>query len=55
MDIDHLGEAVVEQLVEQNLCTRSSDLYRLTKEQALTLEGFAEKSAGEPHSVDRQQ
>jgi DNA ligase (NAD+) len=45
MDIDHLGEAVVEQLVEQNLCTRSSDLYRLTKEQALTLEGFAEKSA----------
>lgn len=45
MDIDHLGEAVVEQLVEKNLCTRSSDLYRLTKEQALTLEGFAEKSA----------
>ena len=45
MDIDHLGEAVVEHLVEQNLCTRSSDLYRLTKEQALKLEGFAEKSA----------
>ena len=45
MDIDHLGEAVVEQLVEQNLCNRSSDLYRLTKEQALILEGFAEKSA----------
>ena len=45
MDIDHLGEAVVEQLVKQNLVTRSSDLYRLTKEQALTLEGFAEKSA----------
>jgi len=45
MDIDHLGEAVVDQLVEQNLVSRSSDLYRLTKEQALSLEGFAEKSA----------
>lgn len=45
MDIDHLGEAVVDQLVEQKLITRASDLYRLTKKQALTLEGFAEKSA----------
>jgi DNA ligase (NAD+) len=45
MDIDHLGEAVVEQLVDQNLVTRASDLYSLTKEQALSLEGFAEKSA----------
>ena len=45
MDIDHLGEAVVEQLVLQNLVTRTSDLYRLTKKQALGLEGFAEKSA----------
>lgn len=45
MDIDHLGEAVVEQLVEQNLVARTSDLYRLTTEQACNLEGFAEKSA----------
>jgi len=45
MDIDHLGEAVVDQLVDQNLVTRTSDLYALTKEQALSLEGFAEKSA----------
>ena len=45
MDIDHLGEAVVDQLVEQKLITRASDLYRLTQEQALTLDGFAEKSA----------
>jgi DNA ligase (NAD+) len=45
MDIDHLGEAVVDQLVEQKLITRASDLYLLTKEQALTLDGFAEKSA----------
>ena len=45
MDIDHLGEAVVDQLVEQNLICCSSDLYRLTKEQALSLDGFAEKSA----------
>ena len=45
MDIDHLGEAVVDQLVDQNLVTRTSDLYALSKEQALSLEGFAEKSA----------
>ena len=45
MDIDHLGEAVVDQLVEQKLLTRASDLYRLTQNQALTLDGFAEKSA----------
>ena len=45
MDIDHLGEAVVDQLVDQNLVTRTSDLYTLTKEQILSLEGFAEKSA----------
>ena len=45
MDIDHLGEAVVEQLVDQGLVTRSSALYQLTKDQALSLEGFAEKSA----------
>ena len=45
MDIDHLGEAVVDQLVDQNLVTRTSDLYALTKEQVLSLEGFAEKSA----------
>jgi len=45
MDIDHLGEAVVDQLVDKNLVTRSSDLYTLSKEQALSLEGFAEKSA----------
>jgi DNA ligase (NAD+) len=45
MDIDHLGEAVVDQLVEQKLISRASDLYRLSQEQALTLDGFAEKSA----------
>ncbi len=45
MDIDHLGEAVVEQLVDQKLVTHTSELYRLTKEQVLLLEGFAEKSA----------
>lgn len=45
MDIDHLGEAVVEQLVDQKMVIRTSDLYSLTKEQALSLEGFAEKSA----------
>lgn len=45
MDIDHLGEAVVEQLVERHLVSRASDLYRLTIEQLLSLDGFAHKSA----------
>ncbi|MBP52495.1 MAG: hypothetical protein CMI27_05060 [Opitutae bacterium] len=45
MDIDHLGEAVVEQLVERNLVCRISDLYKLTTEKILQLDGFAHKSA----------
>ena len=40
-----MGEAVVEQLVDHRLVTRTSELYRLSKEQILSLEGFAEKSA----------
>lgn len=45
MDIDHLGEAVVEQLVEKKLVRRISDLYQLSIEEVLQLDGFAEKSA----------
>jgi len=39
------GEALVEQLFEKNMVTKVSDLYRLTKEQLLTLDNFGEKSA----------
>lgn len=45
MDIDHVGGRVVEQLIEAGLIGYPSDLYLLTKEQLLNLEGFQEKSA----------
>jgi DNA ligase (NAD+) len=44
MDIDHLGERVVEQLVELGLVSRPSDLYVLTETDLAKLEGFKEKS-----------
>ncbi len=45
LDIEGLGEAVVDQLVTQQLITTYADLYELTKEQLLPLERMAEKSA----------
>jgi DNA ligase (NAD+) len=45
MDIEHLGEAVVEQLVERGLVQDFADLYRLTVAQLTELERLAEKSA----------
>lgn len=45
MDIDGLGEAVVDQLVSEQLISNYADLYDLTKEQLLPLERMAEKSA----------
>jgi DNA ligase (NAD+) len=45
MDIDGLGEKTVEQLVTEGLIKDVADLYVLTKEQLLALEGFAEKKA----------
>jgi DNA ligase (NAD+) len=45
MDIEHLGEAVVEQLVERGLVRDFADLYRLTVAQVAELERLAEKSA----------
>jgi DNA ligase (NAD+) len=45
MDIEHLGEAVVEQLVERGLAHDFADLYRLTVAQLTELERLAEKSA----------
>ncbi|MBS0615942.1 MAG: NAD-dependent DNA ligase LigA [Verrucomicrobia bacterium] len=44
MDINHLGEKVVEQLVKKGLVDRLSDLYRLTAKDLEKLEGFKEKS-----------
>lgn len=44
MDIDHMGEKVVEQLVKKKLISRVSDIYTLTSEDLAKLEGFKEKS-----------
>jgi DNA ligase (NAD+) len=45
MDIEHLGEAVVDQVVERGLVHDFADLYRLTVAQLAELERLAEKSA----------
>lgn len=45
MDIDGLGEAVLRQLVEAELVSSPVDLYKLTKEQIMSLEKKREKSA----------
>ncbi len=45
MNIDGLGEAVLKQLVEGGLINSPIDLYKLTKEQIMSLDRKAEKSA----------
>jgi DNA ligase (NAD+) len=45
MNIDGLGEKIVEQLVDADLVKRYGDLFRLTQEDILKLEGFGEKSS----------
>ncbi len=44
-NIDGLGESTVNALYEAGLVTKISDIYKLTKKDILTLEGFKEKSA----------
>ncbi|WP_447748536.1 NAD-dependent DNA ligase LigA [Pseudomonas nicosulfuronedens] len=44
MDIDGLGDKIVEQLVDKGLVKSPADLYTLTFEQVIELEGFAEIS-----------
>ena len=45
MDIDGLGEALVTQLTERGMVKNIADLYRLTKDDLLTLERMGDKSA----------
>jgi DNA ligase (NAD+) len=45
MDIDGLGEVLVDQLVEQGLVKNVADLYRLSAEQLIGLERMGKKSA----------
>ena len=51
MDIEGLGYATVTQLLDRQLVKDPSDLFRLSKEQIVELEGFADKSA--QNLVDR--
>ena len=45
MDIDGLGEKIIDQLIDVNLINNFSDIYKIKKEQLTGLERFAERSA----------
>ncbi|RPI47436.1 MAG: NAD-dependent DNA ligase LigA [Betaproteobacteria bacterium] len=54
MDIDGLGERIVDQLVERDIVHTPADLYRLTVDQLAELERMGEKSARNLHAaIDR--
>ncbi len=44
-DIDGLGEKIVEQLMQAGLVRDAADIFTITQDDILPLEGFAEKSA----------
>jgi DNA ligase (NAD+) len=45
MDIEGLGDKIVNRLLESGIIRDAADLYRITKDQLLELERFADKSA----------
>ncbi|OGS41871.1 MAG: DNA ligase (NAD(+)) LigA [Euryarchaeota archaeon RBG_16_62_10] len=45
MDIEGVGPSLIDQLVERGLVSDVSELYRLTKEDLMSLEGIADKSS----------
>jgi DNA ligase (NAD+) len=45
MDIDGLGEKIASQLIEAGLVEDVADIYSITRDQLLELEGFADKKA----------
>jgi DNA ligase (NAD+) len=54
LDIDGLGDKIVEQLVDRGLVHTPADLYRLSVEQLAALERMGEKSAANLHAaIDR--
>ena len=54
MDIDGLGEALVDQLLGRGIVKNIADLYGLTTDQLLTLERMGEKSAAKViQNIDR--
>jgi DNA ligase (NAD+) len=44
MDIENMGEKVVEQLIEKGFVKRASDIYTLTEKELAQLDGFKEKA-----------
>ncbi len=45
MDIDGLGEKVINQLVDEGLLDSISSIFSITEQNLLSLERFGEKSA----------
>jgi DNA ligase (NAD+) len=45
MDIEHLGDALIEQLIEKGLVKNFADIYKLQKSRLVELERMADKSA----------
>lgn len=45
MDIEGLGDAVLEKLVDAKMVSKISDIYRLNKDDFMKLEGFKDKSS----------
>ena len=54
MDIDGVGERLVEELFAGDLVRNVADLYRLTRDDLLAMEGFAlDRKTGEARRADR--
>jgi DNA ligase (NAD+) len=51
LNIEGLGEAVIDQLVDAGFVADAADLFSVTVEQLLTLEGFAQRSAEKLHEA----
>lgn len=50
MNIEGLGEAVIDQLVDAGFVADAADLFGVTVEQLLSLDGFAQRSAEKLHA-----
>jgi DNA ligase (NAD+) len=51
MNIEGLGEAIIDQLVDAGFVADAADLFGVTVDQLLTLEGFAQRSAEKLHDA----
>jgi DNA ligase (NAD+) len=49
MNIEGLGESIIDQLVDAGFVADAADLFAVTTDQLLTLEGFAQRSAQKLH------